>query len=151
MTDGRLTRGEILDLLRRWYRAWDAHDLPAVLGLFHEAVVFENWTGARVQGREALSRAWQEWFAGEDFRFEEEETFVDETAQAALYRWTLRWPSTEPGREGRPEVRRGVDVLHFAGGRIVRKLTYCKTGLEIAGERVRLAAPATGDGPGRTP
>ncbi|MBE0617576.1 MAG: nuclear transport factor 2 family protein [Proteobacteria bacterium] len=138
-------------MLRRWYRAWDAHDLEAVLELFHDRIVFENWTGARVEGKEALRRAWGEWFAGADFRFEEEETFVDVMAQKALYRWTLRWPSREPGREGWDEVRRGVDVLHFEGGRIVRKLTYCRTGLEIGGERVRLAAPPPSAGRGRTP
>jgi len=152
-----LNRGQLLGLLDRWYRAWDAHDLSGVLALFDERVVFENWTGARVEGREALARAWGPWFAGADFRFEGEETFVDEAAQKALYRWTLRWPSGEPGREGRGEVRRGVDVLHFEGGRIVRKLSYSKTGLEIGGERVRLAAPTPtniptlGSGHGREP
>lgn len=142
MTPRLLPRDEILELLGRWYRAWDRHELEAVLALFSEDVLFENWTGGRVQGKEALRRAWATWFDGRDFRFEEEESFVDVAAQKALYRWTLHWPCREPGREGLPELRRGVDVLHFSGGLICRKLTYSKTTLEIGAERVRLSGPA---------
>lgn len=142
MTPRLLPRHELLELLGRWYRAWDRHDLEAVMSLFCDDVVFENWTGARVQGKQALHRAWSAWFAGRDFRFEEEETFVDAAAQKALYRWNLHWPCRESGREGLAEVRRGVDVLHFSGGLICRKLTYSKTTLEIGGERVRLAGPS---------
>ena len=58
--------------------------------------------------------------------------------QKALYRWQLEWPSIEKGCEGKPEKRRGVDVLHFKDGKIIKKLTYSKTTLEIDGQRVRL-------------
>ncbi|MBI5014111.1 MAG: nuclear transport factor 2 family protein [Deltaproteobacteria bacterium] len=134
-----LNRTEILEALSRWYDAWNAHDFEAVMALFHDQVVFENWTGGKAEGKVALRAAWGGWFADHgEFRFDEEDTFVDEAAQKALYRWTLRWPSREPGREGQPEVRCGVDVLHFEGGKIVRKLTYSKTTLEIGGVRVRL-------------
>ena len=64
----------------------------------------------------------------------------DEAQQKALYRWRLEWPSFEKGYEGRPETRRGVDVIHFQGGKIIRKLTYCKTTIEIDADRVRLVA-----------
>lgn len=88
----------------------------------------ENWTGACVHGSECLRRAWTSWFTQHNgFRFTEEDTFVDEDEQKVLYRWTLNWSSTEPGYEGYPEHRRGVDILHFDNGRIVEKLTYTKT------------------------
>ena len=29
--------------------AWNAHDLDGVMDLFHEGVVFENWTGGTAQ------------------------------------------------------------------------------------------------------
>jgi hypothetical protein len=35
-------------------------------------------------------------------------------------------------------TRRGVDVMHFKDGKIIRKLTYSKTTLEIDAQRVRL-------------
>jgi ketosteroid isomerase-like protein len=139
-----LTRDQILSTLNQWNRSWAAHDLDAVMALFHETVYFENWTGGNVRGKAALRQAWQGWFADHGgFRFEEEDTFVDERAQKALYRWRLEWPSMEAGCEGRPETRRGVDVLHFADGKIIAKLTYSKTTVEIDGRRHRLGIGQT--------
>jgi hypothetical protein len=60
--------------------------------------------------------------------------------QKALYRWQLDWQSLEKDFEGRSEKRRGVDVLHFRDGKIIQKLTYSKTTIEIDGRRVRLLA-----------
>ena len=131
-----LTKEEIINALRQWNLAWTNHDLEGVMELFHEDIVFENWTGGKAVGKDALKKAWQLWFEqGGDFRFTEEETFVDEKGQKVLYRWSLEWPSFEKGFEGRPEKRRGVDVLHFKDGKIITKLTYSKTTLEIDGER----------------
>ena len=134
-----LSRKEIEEALKEWNLAWDNHDLEGVMSLFHEEVVFENWTGARVRGKEALQKAWQPWFANHgDFRFIEEETYIDEKKQKVLYRWLLEWPSFEKGHEGKPEKRRGVDVIHFKDGKIIKKLTYSKTTIEIDGIRQSL-------------
>jgi len=131
-----LTREELMNALRHWNLAWTNHDLEGIMELFHEDIVFENWTGGKAVGKGTLNKAWQPWFEqGGDFRFTEEETFVDEKEQKVLYRWSLEWPSFEKGFEGRPEKRRGVDVLHFKDGKIIKKLTYSKTTLEIDGER----------------
>ncbi len=134
-----LTRKEIKSLLKEWNRAWDNHDLDGVMRLFHDEVLFENWTGGKAVGKEALRKAWEPWFSNHGgFRFMEEETFIDEKEQKVLYRWQLRWPSFEKGYEGRPETRRGVDVIHFQDGKIIRKLTYSKTTIEINAERFPL-------------
>ena len=134
-----LSRKEMEAALRKWHQAWADHDLDGVMELFHEDIFFENWTGAKAQGKEALRRAWTSWFAHHGgFRFIEEETFIDVEQQKALYRWQLEWPSIEKGCEGKPEKRRGVDVMHFKDGKMIRKLTYSKTTLEIDGQRVRL-------------
>jgi len=131
-----LTRQDIERALKQWNLAWANHDLDGVMKLFHADVVFENWTGGKAIGKEALRKAWQPWFAHHgDFRFTEEETFIDEKEQKVLYRWLLEWPSLESGYAGKPEKRRGVDVLHFKYGKIIKKLTYSKTTIEIEGER----------------
>jgi len=135
----KLTREEILATLRKWNQAWDAHDLERVMELFHEDIYFENWTGGRTKGKEALRQAWQDWFKNHGgFRFIEEELFADEVEQKALYRWELEWPSLEAGYEGQFERRRGVDVIHFQDGKIINKLTYSKTAVEIEEKRIRL-------------
>jgi ketosteroid isomerase-like protein len=136
-----LSREEIKGALARWNSSWDNHDLDGVMELFHDEILFDNYTGGQAKGKEVLREAWKPWFENHgNFRFTEEETFIDVDEQKALYRWRLDWPSFEKGWEGRNERRRGVDVLHFKEGKIIRKLTYSKTTLEIDGERVRLTA-----------
>ncbi len=135
----RLSRDEMKRALAEWNSAWDNHDLEGVLKLFHDEILFENWTGGKAEGKEALRKAWAPWFANhKGFRFTEEETFIDEKEQKALFRWNLDWPSPEKGYEGRRERRRGVDVLHFQDGKIIKKLTYSKTTIEIDGKRIPL-------------
>lgn len=136
-----LDREETIAALSRWNDAWNDHDLDRVMELLHDEVEFENWTGGRVAGKEALRKAWAPWFANHGgFRFTTEDLFVDEKAGKVLFRWTLDWPSGEKDREGQPERRRGVDVMRFRDGRIVEKYTYSKTTLEIGGSRVKLTA-----------
>jgi ketosteroid isomerase-like protein len=136
-----LTREEIKNALKEWNLSWDNHDLEGVLKLMHDEVLFENWTGGKARGKENLKKGWASWFASHGgFRFIEEETFIDEKEQKVLFRWQLVWPSLERGFEGKPEKRRGVDVIHFQDGKIIKKLTYSKTTIEIDGENVPLRA-----------
>lgn len=139
----KLSRGEIQLALAKWNHAWDEHDLEGVLDLFQEDVYFENWTGGRAQGKQALRQAWGPWFACHGgFRFIPEDTFIDEAEQKILFQWRLEWPSSEKGYQGKPERRRGLDVIHFKDGKIVYKSSYSKTTLEIEGRRVRLGPEA---------
>jgi len=135
----KLSREEIKAAVIKWNRSWDEHDLDGVMELFHEEIIFDNWTGARAQGKEALRQAWTPWFTNHGgFRFSGEDIFIDETEQKVLYQWQLDWPSNEKGYEGKHERRRGVDILHFRDGKIFRKNTYSKTTIEIEGKRVKL-------------
>ena len=135
----KLSRKEIKSLLKEWQHAWKNHDLNKVMTFFHEDVFFENWTGAYIKGKNTLRTAWEPWFKNHgDFRFFEEETFIDEEHQKVLYRWVLEWPSNETGFEDKSEIRKGVDVIHFQDGKIINKLTYTKTTIEIDGKRLPL-------------
>jgi ketosteroid isomerase-like protein len=141
-----LSRKEIEQSLRKWNEAWSNYDLEGVMELFHDEILFENWTGGKAKGKEALRQSWTGWFANHGgFRFTEEETFIDEAQQKALFRWQLDWPSSERGYRGKPETRRGVDVIHFKDGKIIKKLSYSKTTLLIDGKRVSLSAGPSGD------
>lgn len=135
----KLSQKQIRTLLKTWNLAWGKYDLDRVMALFHDDIFFENWTGAYVKGKKALRSAWEPWFSNHsNFRFLEEEIFIDELHQKALYRWILEWPSPEPGFEDKPEIRRGVDVIHFKDGKIINKLTYTKTSIEIDNKRMPL-------------
>jgi len=137
----KLTRNEIHALLKKWSEAWDNYDLQGVMELFSDDILFDNWTGGQVKGKEKLYEAWKGWFKNNGgFRFMEEDTFIDDSEQKVLYRWRLDWPSTEDGYAGKPEVRRGVDVMTFKNGKISEKLTYSKTTIEIQGVLKRLSA-----------
>ncbi len=136
-----LSRSDIMNALDRWNDAWDNHNLEGVLELLHDEVLFENWTGAKVRGKEALRRAWTPWFRDHGgFRFKPEETIIDEQEQKVVYRWQLDWPSMEKGYQGKHERRRGLDVLHFRDDKVIQKLTYSKTTVEIDGRTVQLCA-----------
>ncbi len=77
-----LSREEIRKAILKWNDAWNAHDLEGVMMLFHEDIIFENWTGGRAQGKEALRQAWEPWFQNHgNFRFHEEDLFIDEGQQ----------------------------------------------------------------------
>ena len=136
-----LTRDEISKALAEMNEAFNAHDLKGVLERLHEEIYFENWTGGSVKGIESLKTAWAPWFkAHGGFRFTHEDTLIDEAEQKAVTRWRLDWPSTEAGYEGLHETRRGVDVIRFEDGKVIEKLSYSKTTVEIEGNRVRLRA-----------
>lgn len=134
-----LTKAEILAHIKIWLQAWDDHNLAGVMALMHDDVVFENWTTKTIAGKAALEHAWKPWFLQHgNFLFIAEDIFVDEQEQKVLFRWRLEWPSIEVAHKGKPEVRRGVDVLHFLDGKIREKLTYSKTSLVIDGNSVSL-------------
>ena len=127
-----LSRHDIKALLAEWLQAWNDHNLDVVMALFHDEVRFENWTGATVRGKRALRHAWAPWFQRHGgFRFTYEDLFIDEVAQKVLFQWRLEWPSQVKGCERGLEKRRGVDVIHFRDGKIIRKLTYSKTNVEL--------------------
>jgi ketosteroid isomerase-like protein len=52
-----LTRKDIEDSLRKWLHAWSKYDLEEVMALFHDDILFDNWTGGRAEGIEALRQA----------------------------------------------------------------------------------------------
>ena len=137
----KLSRDRIASLMASWGEAWDRHDLDGVMALFHDEVVFDNWTTGRAEGKEGLRKAWGPWFENHGgFRFTPVDLFIDEEQQKVLYSWSLSWPSAEKGFAGLPEVRRGVDVIHFRDGLIVYKDTFSKTTLNIDGRKARLSA-----------
>lgn len=134
-----LSREDMDRAVTEWMKAWNRHDLEGVMKLFHDDVIFENWSGGRVRGRKNLYRVWRPWFSDNGgFEFETIGKLLDSQSQQALLRWRLFWPSRLAGYQGKTEQREGLDVLHFRGGLIDLKLTYTRTSVEIDGRRIKL-------------
>lgn len=136
-----LSKDDIRKTFDTWLQAWDNHYLDGVMAWMHNDVVFENWDGSVIKGKTNLRRAWMPWFLNHgNFKFTTEDVFIDEVGQKILFRWLLDWPSLETGYKGKPETRRGVDVLHLHDGQIISKLTYSKTSILIDSTNVSLQA-----------
>ena len=137
----KLSKTEAIRDLREWLIAWNEHDLQKVMRFMHENVVFENFTGEVIAGKEKLQKAWTPWFINHgNFRFIEEDIFFDEDEQEILLKWRLEWPSTEKLFKGKPEIRRGVDVIHFEDGKVIQKHSYSKTTIQIEETIIALKA-----------
>ncbi|MBN1828078.1 MAG: nuclear transport factor 2 family protein [Deltaproteobacteria bacterium] len=135
----KLSKKEIEERMSKWAADWNSHDLEAVMDWFHDDIVFEHWTGAVVKGKENLCETWKSWFENHgDFFFREELISVDEDNQRVIWQWSLEWPSPERGYVGKPERRRGIDILWIRDGKVIRKNTYSKTTVEIGDTRIRL-------------
>ena len=133
------SRIEILRHFDVWLESWNCHDLAGVMEFMHEDVVFENWNGIVINGKSALQRAWTPWFLHHhNFRFIKEDVFLDDHERKMTFMWRLEWPSINKKYFGKPEVRRGLDVLYFQDGRITRKCTYSKTSIQIDSVNVDL-------------
>lgn len=126
----KLRKTEAFKKFNLWLTAWNIHDLDGVMELMHQDIVFENWDGRIVKGKEMLKKAWMPWFfRHDDFKFIQEDIFFDEQEQKMVFQWWLKWLPAGNNTEGQNEIRKGVDILHFKDGKIFRKVTYSITPL----------------------
>ena len=115
---------ELKRLADAFTATFNAHDLDATLAFFTDDAVYEEMHGPIREGKAAIRKAFEGLFAQRfgTMRFDEEDTFVDAAAGKVMASWTLHLSSLD----GKPQCLRGLDLLHFEGDRLVRKLTYCK-------------------------
>jgi hypothetical protein len=114
-----MSETEILDIIDRFNRAWNNHDLDAALALVSDECIFENTSpapdGEVFTGKEALRTAWKPVFDQPAAHFDTEEIFC--AGDRVVQRWRYDW--------GEGHIR-GVDVMRVAGGLVTEKLSYVK-------------------------
>jgi ketosteroid isomerase-like protein len=114
-----MSEAELLDLLERFNRTWNDHDLDGALSLVTDDCVFDATSpapdGERFTGKEGLRRAWGAVFGDPRSHFDTEEAFV--SGDRLVQRWRYSW--------GDGSIR-GVDVMRARDGLICEKLSYVK-------------------------
>ena len=100
-------------------------DLHEIMALVSDDVVFETTgpapDGERHQGADSVRAVWDVMFAvTNDPAFHTEASFV--CGDRGVLQWIYSW-STDSGE---PAHIRGVDLLRFAGGKVVEKVSYVK-------------------------
>jgi uncharacterized protein (TIGR02246 family) len=119
-----MDRIELIDLTRRFVDAFNRNDLDAVMDFFSDDAVYDEFNGRRNVGKASIRAAFTPQFTGAfgAMQFLDDDVFVDEDASKVMASWrcTLTIKS-------QPTSWRGLDLIHFAAGKIVQKLTYAKT------------------------
>ena len=138
MTDDTARAG-LEKLVIDFTEAFNREDLDAVMSCFAQDALYDEFNGVRSIGRAAIRKAFEPQFVGAygRMRFHTEDLFLDVAAGKALIRWTLTLE--EDSRAG---AYRGLDILHFDGGMLVEKHTYCKAKIPY----IRKKAEMTADG-----
>ena len=118
-----MTRDEIETLTREFTAAFNRDDLEGVMAYFAADGVYDELDGRRSTGKTAIRVAFEPQFQGAygKIRFHEEDLIVDAETGKAMISWicTLETPRG-------PAAWRGLDLLHWRGGKLAVKQTYCK-------------------------
>jgi ketosteroid isomerase-like protein len=114
------------DTLKRFLDAFNAHDLDAIMEFFADDCEFDMprgpdpW-GARYVGKRAVREGLGTRFTGiPDVHYDEDAHWV--AGDLGVSTWLL----TGTTKSGEPIRVRGLDLLHFRSGKIVKKDSYWK-------------------------
>lgn len=114
------------ELLKDFLEAFNRHDLDAIMEYFAEECVFYMPRGAdprgdRYEGKSAVRAGLATRFSGiPDVHYGDDQHWV--CGSLGVSEWTLTGTNTAGERI---EVR-GLDLLEFAGGKIIRKDSFWK-------------------------
>jgi len=120
MTD---RRQELLALTDQFVDAFNRMSLDDVISFFSEDAVYEDSSGGRHVGREAIRVAFEPLVGGSrgKIRFDGEDVFAEVETGKVLASWRLSLDNN-----GDVSVIRGIDVLEFKGSKLAKKLAYMK-------------------------
>ncbi len=123
MADDGSARAALERLVIDFTEAFNREDIDEVMSYFADDAVYDEYNAVRHDGKDAIREAFVPQFRGDygRMRVHTEDMFLDVAAGKALIRWLLTFEETE--RRG---GWRGLDILHFADGKLVEKHTYAK-------------------------
>jgi ketosteroid isomerase-like protein len=117
-------RAELDDLTTRFVGAFNRQDLDAIMSYFGEGVVYEDPYGERHDTMADIRAQFDRVVGGKlgKIAFEAEDRFIDPVAGKVMDSWVLRMWIGDKEKEER--TMRGLDLLHWEGDKLVRKITY---------------------------
>ena len=120
MTD---RRQELLALTDKFVDAFNRMSLDDVVATFALDGVYEDSTGGRHVGHDAIRTAFEPLVGGSrgKIHFEGEDTFVETENGKVLTSWRLSMDAGD-----KISTIRGVDVLQFDGDKLIKKHAYMK-------------------------
>ncbi len=116
-------RTELEDLTKQFVDAFNRQDIDGVASFFAEDAVYEDSNGGSHTGPAAIREAFVPLVCGDrgTIRFDDEDFFAEPETDKVMASWTLNMEF-----DGKPVKLRGLDLLHFRGDKLVRKMAYCK-------------------------
>lgn len=141
MAEDGNARAALKKLVIDFTEAFNCENIDEVMSYFADDAIYDEFNAVRHNGTDAIRAAFVPQFRGDygKMRFHTEDMFLDVPAGKALIRWLLTFEEAE-----RAAGWRGLDILHFADGKLVEKHTYAKAKTPVVNkaadsERVRRA------------
>ena len=116
-------RDELIQLTNAFVDAFNRMNLDDVVGFFAEDGVYEDSTGGRHIGHDAIRTAFTPLVGGSrgNIRFDGEDVFVETDTGKVLASWRLNLD-----KDGEVSVIRGIDILEFEADKLKKKMAYMK-------------------------
>ncbi len=120
MTD---RRDELIQLTNDFVDAFNRMNLNEVVSFFADDGIYEDSTGGRHIGHDAIRTAFEPLVGGSrgSIRFEGEDVFVETDTGKVLASWRLNLD-----KDGEVSVIRGIDILEFEADKLKKKMAYMK-------------------------
>lgn len=115
-------RADLSSLTDRFVDAFNRQNLDDVMAFFADHAVYEDSYGKRHEGKAAISAQFAPILDGSlgQIQFDGDDRFIDADSGKVMDSWRLRIRIGEEGES----LLRGLDLLHFEAGKLVRKITY---------------------------
>lgn len=116
-------RAELISLTNQFVDAFNRQNLDDVVSFFAEDAIYEDSRGGAHQGKDAIRAAFTTLVTGGmgKIKFDDEDFFAEVESDKVMASWTLNMEV-----DGKPVKLRGLDLLHFKGDKLTRKMAYCK-------------------------
>ena len=120
MTD---RRDELIQLTNDFVDAFNRMNLDDVVSFFADDGIYEDSTGGRHIGHDAIRTAFEPLVGGSrgSIRFDGEDVFVETDTGKVLASWRLNLD-----KDGAVSVIRGIDILEFEADKLKKKMAYMK-------------------------